>query len=48
MLFREVSEGSFTWPGESILKAAECQPAGRLAPLQLWIFSPASESRVRT
>ena len=41
-VFCEVSENCFPWPGESIWKAVEYQPAGHLASLQLWNFPPHS------
>ena len=42
VFFRELSENCFPWPGESIWKAVEYQPAGHLASLQLWNFPPMS------
>ena len=42
MFFHEVPEHCFPWPGESIWKAVEYQPAGHLAALRLWNFPPTS------
>ena len=40
MFFHEVPEHCSAWPGESIWKAVEYQPAGHVAALQLCNFPP--------